>query len=112
MPGAASARLNLITRVAVDPSTFSPTPAGMTQLSGPQVQVGSSLLIPRGEVEDRGSTARAPGTGGAVVPITGSQTGHPFDPAIMPHAYAALPLADGRLWLGLGVSAPFGLITD
>jgi long-chain fatty acid transport protein len=30
----------------------------------------------------------------------------------MPHAYAALPLMSGRVWLGLGVSAPFGLVTD
>jgi long-chain fatty acid transport protein len=97
---------------ADEASTIFLNPAGLTQLSGPQVQVGSSLLMPRGEVEDRGSTARTPGTGGAAVPITGSQNGHPFDPAIMPHAYAAFPLVDGRLWLGLGVSAPFGLITD
>jgi long-chain fatty acid transport protein len=98
--------------VADDASTIFLNPAGLTRLSGPQLQMGSSLLMPRGEVEDRGSTARTPGTGGAVVPITGSQNGHPFDPAVMPHAYAALPLVDGRLWFGLGVSAPFGLITD
>jgi long-chain fatty acid transport protein len=149
MPGAASGRLGLATRVAVaavvlpsaaalagaffheaqslksagrasagapavaeDASTIFLNPAGLTQLSGPQVQLGSSVLMPRGEVENRGSTARTPGTGGAVVPMTGAQTGHPYDPAIMPHAYAALPLAEGRVWLGLGVSAPFGLVTD
>jgi long-chain fatty acid transport protein len=98
--------------VAADASTIFLNPAGMTQLSKAQVQVGSSLLMPRGEVENRGSTAQTPGTGGAVVPMTGTRNGHPYDPAIMPHLYAALPLVNGRVWLGLGVSAPFGLVTD
>ena len=98
--------------VAEDASTIFLNPAGLTQLSGPQVQLGSSLLMPRGEIENRGSTARTPGTGGTVVPMIGARSGHPYDPAIMPHAYGALPLMGGRLWLGLGVSAPFGLITE
>jgi long-chain fatty acid transport protein len=101
-----------VSAAADDAGTIFFNPAGMTRLSGPEVEVGSSLLLPRGEVENRGSTAQTPGTGGAVVPVTGPRDGDPYGPAIMPHAYAALPLMDRKLWFGLGISAPFGLVTD
>ena len=86
-----------------DASTIFFNPAGMTKLSGAQANLGVQLLIPNGELENTGSTL-----GGA--PISGGDGGNPYNPTPVPSGFAAMPVSgvDG-LWLGIGVTAPFGL---
>lgn len=91
--------------LASDASTVFSNPAGMTYLDGPQINTGIHAIIGRGEFEDAGSVDAL----GA--PLTGGDGGDAFDDAFVPNFYAVMPLMDGRLWAGLGVSAPFGLTT-
>ena len=86
-----------------DASTIFFNPAGMTALDGAQANLGVQLLIPNGELTDTGSTFLG-------APVTGGDGGNPYDPTPVPSAYIASPVngVDG-LWIGLGVTAPFGL---
>jgi long-chain fatty acid transport protein len=94
-----------------DASTIFFNPAGMTRLQGPEATAGVHLLVPRADLENRGSTSTARTPTGAVVtrPIGGSDGGNPYSPTPVPNAYFAYPLMNRDLWVGLGVSAPFGL---
>src|SRR4051794_11394988 len=94
-----------------DASTIFFNPAGMTRLQGPEATAGVHLLVPRADLENRGSTSTARTPAGAVVtrPIGGSDGGNPYSPTPVPNAYFAYPLMNRNLWVGLGVSAPFGL---
>lgn len=87
-----------------DASTVFFNPAGMTKLSGAQANIGVQLLVPNGELDNKGSTF--PGA----TPISGGDGGNPYNPTPVPSGFAAVPISavDG-LWLGLGVTAPFGL---
>lgn len=87
-----------------DASTIYFNPAGMTKLSGPQVNAGVHLLIPDSELDDTGSTV----PGG--LPI-GGDGGNPYSPSPVPNLYAAVPLTE-NVWGGLGLSAPFGLANE
>ncbi len=92
-----------------DASTIYYNPAGMTKLSGRQVYAGSNFLILNADFKDRGSNV-----GGAPFPGPftnfGNDGGNPFDPAMVPNFYAAMPLPhNSDLWIGLGITAPFGL---
>ncbi len=89
-----------------DASTIFFNPAGMTRLQGPEASAGVHLLVPRADLENRGSTAR---TAATTQPIGGGDGGNPYDPTPVPNAYFAYPLMNRDLWVGLGVSAPFGL---
>lgn len=93
---------------ADDPSTVYYNPAGMTELPGIQTSVGGSLLFASAHQVNRGSNRTVPGLP-VTVPVTGVGGGNPFDSTIpVPSFYATGQVSD-RLWLGLGVSAPFGL---
>jgi long-chain fatty acid transport protein len=94
-----------------DASTIFFNPAGMTRLQGPEATAGVHLLVPRADLENRGSSlsVRTPAGGTVTRPIGGSDGGNPYDPTPVPNAYFAYPLMDRDLWVGLGVSAPFGL---
>ena len=96
--------------ISEDASTIFFNPAGMTRLQGPEASAGVHLLVPRADLENRGSTSTARTAIGAVTrPIGGGDGGNPYDPTPVPNAYFAYPLMDRDLWVGLGVSAPFGL---
>ncbi|MGB8274106.1 MAG: outer membrane protein transport protein [Alphaproteobacteria bacterium] len=95
--------------IADDASTIYFNPAGMTQLKQAEFDFGLNLIMPHTGVTDLGSTATTPGTGGGPLPFTGNDGGNPFSPAPVGHLYLAMPLKDDRTWLGLGLSAPFGL---
>ncbi|MCB1742824.1 MAG: TonB-dependent receptor [Gammaproteobacteria bacterium] len=97
---------------ASDPSTVFFNPAGMTRLSTPQLSVGGTLTVLRTRVEDRGSTATTPGTGGNALPYPGNSHGTPADPAMLPNIYLVVPVVEDRLWAGLSVTTPFGLAFD
>ena len=85
-------------------------PAGMTELDGTQIVVGVHLLDIDARQDNRGSTRSIPG--GTTVPTGGGDGGNPFyDVAAVPVGYLSHRLSE-RLWLGLGINAPFGLVVD
>jgi long-chain fatty acid transport protein len=94
---------------ASDASTIFFNPAGLTHLPGPEAAFGVSIISPRIDFDNAGSTARTPGTGGAAVGYEGDSFSNPYRPSPVPNLYLAVPVADERLWIGLGVTAPFGL---
>ncbi|WP_022683608.1 OmpP1/FadL family transporter [Sphingobium bisphenolivorans] len=97
---------------ADDPSTLFFNPAAMTQLPGVQVSAGGVALLASAGQSNRGSNRSVPTLPGATVPITGNSGGNPFASVIyVPSFYATGQVTD-RLWLGLGVNAPFGLKLD
>lgn len=86
-----------------DASTIFFNPAGVTKLSGAQAHAGVQVLVPNGELKNKGSTF--PGGQPA-----GGDGGNPYNPTPVPAGFAAMPVSavDG-LWIGIGVTAPFGL---
>lgn len=92
--------------LASDATTVFSNPAGMTRLGRAQINGGVHYILGRGEFTDSGSVDAFAN------PLTGSDGGDVFQDTLVPNVYAAMPVMDGRLWLGLGVSAPFGLATD
>ncbi|TVR96111.1 MAG: transporter [Rhodospirillales bacterium] len=96
--------------LATGAETVFANPAGMTRLPSSQVSIGGSVLILHLDLEDRGSTAVSNFV--ATTPIGGNDGGNPIDTAIVPNFYAAHGLLDNRLWLGFGVSAPFGISVE
>lgn len=91
-----------------DPSTVYFNPAAMTQLDGIQTSIGGVALMASAHQANRGTTRTIPGVATAV-PVSGGSGGNPFEKVIpIPSFYATAQLTD-RLWLGLGVNAPFGL---
>lgn len=91
---------------AADASTVFSNPAALPQLDGRQLNVGVHGILGSGEFTDTGSTDA---TG---APMTGGHGGDLFNNAAIPNAYYAQPLGDGRVWVGIGLTAPFGLTTD
>ena len=92
-----------------DASVVYTNPAALTTLTRPEISLGGGVLMPRVDFEDNGSTAATPGSGGAPVAIAGSDGGNPYDPTLVPNFYLAYPVPGDRLWLGIGVSTPFGI---
>jgi long-chain fatty acid transport protein len=90
--------------IASDASTIYFNPAGMTKLKAPEFQVAVHLLVPTAEVTDGGSTFNG-------TPYTGSNGGNPYDPSPVPNLFYARPVNE-RTWVGLGITAPFGLASD
>ena len=89
-----------------DASTVYFNPAGMTQLPGLQAQAGVHVIIPDSKIKDTGTTA---GTA-AGLPLGGS-AGNPYDATPVPNGFVTYQ-ATNNLWVGLGVTAPFGLASD
>jgi long-chain fatty acid transport protein len=94
---------------ASDASTVFHNPAGMTELDGEQTLAGMTVVYAGYDVDDRNSTASTPATGGAAVPVPG-QKGDPRTVAPIPTAFYARPLGEERdFWVGLALTAPWGL---
>ena len=91
---------------AEDASTIWANPAGLAALEDFTVTTGAHYIIGRGEFIDQGSRGAAGG------PLAGGEEDDLFEDTAVPNLYAALPIGDGRIVAGLGVSAPFGLATD
>lgn len=88
----------------LDASTNWWNPAGLVNLTAPEVQAGVHLLVPNAEII--GATTFM----GAAV--DSGSSGNPYDPSPVPSAHLAVPLVDGRLAVGLAFGAPFGLTND
>lgn len=87
--------------VADNASTIFFNPAGMTQLQAREVSMGLSAVRPSFKFKDKGSQ-------GGVLAGDGSDAG---DWAAIPNAYLSWAL-NKDLYVGLGLSGPFGLVTD
>lgn len=85
-------------------STIYSNPAGMTDLDGTQISINANMLVTHIDIKNTGTTL-------AGVPVSGSNGEGVYDPIFVPNFYAAMPLRDD-LWVGLGISAPFGLISE
>ena len=103
---------------ADDPSTIFYNPAGMTELEGVQISTGATLLFIDSKQQDLGSDITSVTSGPFltltnVQPITGNNGGNPFKPVVpVPTTYISAHIGKSRLWLGLGISSPFGLKLD
>ncbi|MFT0532036.1 OmpP1/FadL family transporter [Castellaniella hirudinis] len=102
--------------IAEDASTIYFNPAGMTLLPGMNVSAGAVGIKPNFEFSDGGSTGPTTFGGAPLGPLGGNPTGggnggNAGSWGLVPNAYFSWQVAD-RWWLGLGVGAPFGLMTD
>lgn len=88
-----------------DASTIYYNPAGMTRLDGAQMNGAAHALVANADLNDDGSS-------NALGAPIGENPGNPYDTAVIPNLYAATPILEGTAWIGLGISAPFGLAND
>jgi long-chain fatty acid transport protein len=94
---------------AEDASTVFFNPAGLTLLKGQQAIAGAHAIDTSFRFDNRGSThALTPLTGEG---LTGSNGGNGGTLGIVPNLYYSASLANGWAF-GLGINAPFGLVTD
>lgn len=97
---------------ADNPSTIFYNPAGMTELEGVQIATGATLLFVDSAQANIGTSRTGPGAVPAS-PVSGTNGGNPFAPVVaVPASYAVTKLGDSGLWIGLGLSSPFGLKLD
>jgi long-chain fatty acid transport protein len=90
---------------ADDASTIYYNPAGLTQLPGTQVDQGVDLIVPDASLTDKGTTVRSPS--GTTRP-GGGNGGNPGSATPLGNFYISTELPDLPVWLGFGVSVPFG----
>lgn len=90
--------------VADDASTIYFNPAGLTNLSRKELNMGLNVIAPRAEFSDRGSNING-------TPLTGGDGNNAGELALVPHFYYAHPINDKTV-AGIGIGAPFGLVTD
>lgn len=93
---------------AADPSVIFYNPAGLARLKGTQMTTGMSILIPRGEYEDKGSTdvfGNPTGSG------DGDAGSYPPDAAAAPNFYFSRQIND-QVTVGLGIFVPYGAKLD
>ncbi|MEO6667167.1 MAG: outer membrane protein transport protein [Nitrospiria bacterium] len=93
---AASGKSTAFTAQADDPSAIYYNPAGLSQLTVPEVSVGTTVVIPQ--------TSYAPSG-------VGNSSDEEPQTFFLPQLYITNPLGP-RVVAGLGVFAPFGLATD
>jgi long-chain fatty acid transport protein len=98
---------------AEDASTVFWNPAGMTYLQGVNFSLAGHAIKLTTEFKNKGSNITLPGglTPPTGVPISGGDGGDPFSVAFVPNFYYAHAISE-RLRIGVGVGAPFGLVTE
>ncbi len=108
---------------AEDASTVYFNPAGLTRLPGSNAAGAVSLVRPKIEFENSASctpylgvgagTSACPfGAGGNLGHAPGGSGGDAGGLAVVPAAYFSWEAMPGRLWVALGLNAPFGLTTE
>jgi long-chain fatty acid transport protein len=98
--------------VADTAATIFFNPAGLTYLERPQVLAQGFLLIPHASFENTGTVIRTPATNGVFRGVQGSDGGNPYGPAVTGSIYGSMPVLPDRLWVGLGVTSPYGLLVS
>ena len=88
-----------------DASIIYYNPAGMVHLDGAQGYISADVIFPGQSLENTGSTL-----GGA--PVGGQDSDNPLPLSVVPSAFFAQPVNDSDLWLGIGITSPFGLVTQ
>ena len=88
-----------------DASTLFSNPAGATRLGDSEIVFGGSLVLPRIAFRERGSTL----FDGS--PLGGNDGGDGGFEVVAPNLYALWDYAE-HLKFGLGITVPFGLVTD
>jgi long-chain fatty acid transport protein len=91
---------------AENASTVYYNPAGMTRLPGAHLGVVTTFIGPSVKFSDAGGSA-APGG----LPSPGGNGGEAGDWTVAPKGYFSYQVND-RVWLGVGLTVPFGLKTD
>ncbi|MCJ7500818.1 outer membrane protein transport protein, partial [bacterium] len=87
---------NAFVGMADDPSAVQFNPAGITQLEGNRIQAGVTSVSTHNDYTDLGGT-KTSAEDGSFMPPSFYYTNH---------------LGEGQWWIGLGVTAPFGLGTE
>lgn len=95
--------------LAEDASTVFWNPAGMVHLPGDTFTFVGSYIIPSGKFRNQGSMTLVPNVG--TFPTSGGTGGDAGTPAFVGATYLSHQLSDD-VWFGLGINAPFGLVTD
>ena len=90
---------------AGDASTLFSNPAGAMRLDHHEIVIGGVYVLPRIDFDERGSTL----FDGSV--LTGNDGGQGGFDIVVPNLFAVWNYAD-HLRFGVGITAPFGLITD
>ncbi|HUH60359.1 MAG TPA: outer membrane protein transport protein [Candidimonas sp.] len=88
--------------IADNASTIFFNPAGMTRLEGVNVSAGASAIKPSFKFTNKGSTGLA---------STGGNGGDAGELGVVPNAYISWQL-NPSWYVGLGIGAPFGLMTE
>lgn len=91
--------------LAADASTVFFNPAGLTRLPGRQWVLAGHAIVPSAKFSDSGSTL------GPTQTDPGGDGGDAGRAALLPNLFHAMPLGGG-ITFGLGISAPFGLVTE
>lgn len=91
--------------VAEDASTIFFNPAGLTYLKRGEIDMGLNYIKPQSEFRNDGSNINN------AISLTGGDGGDAGSEAFVPNFYLSHPVND-KVTLGLGVSAPFGLVTE
>ncbi len=91
--------------VAEDASTIYFNPAGLTRLSGIQVQAAINIVSPSIKFNDDGSTTVL------TQPLTGGDGGDGGTLGYVPNFFYAQSISD-NLKVGIGIVSPFGLATE
>ena len=94
--------------IARDATTVFFNPAGMVGLPKAELVAGVSLIYPRVEIRNKGTDAVTPGTLGQPSPVAGASSGTPGSVTPVVNLFAAYPWIDDDLWVGFGVTSPFG----
>lgn len=95
---------------ADDVSTIFFNPAGLTRLSGTQVNIESSIIAPSAQFTPSAVTAN--GVGAPSPTIADNHGGDAGVAKLVPAFYAATQLADPNWHVGISVNTPFGLATQ
>lgn len=99
--------------VAEDASTIYFNPAGLTRLSGSQVQAGAHVIMTSFKFDNEGSTTvlPMPPPAGPPMPLKGGDGGDGGDTHFVPNFFYSQDISD-RLKVGIGIISPFGLGTE
>src|SRR5262245_6150515 len=98
--------------VADTAATIFFNPAGLTYLDRPQLLAQGFLLVPHASFDNTGTVIRTPATNGVFRRVQGGDGGNPYGPAVTGSIFGSMPVLPDRLWVGLGVTSPYGLLVS